>query len=251
MSFLRKTRFKVLFEGDYKIVSLFLFAELVLITLGMTIALQFDEWKDVQGKIQSEHLLLVQIQQEFLAADSSISSSYETYKSHTPSLEKVYKNCGYNQDNITSREFGELSDGIYIYNKLKLNNGILIEAINSGKLSLIQSDVLRNKLSSWGEHVEHIEYLEVNGKDQIFAYYNYSFNFTTYRDSDSDYYPHLNLGVSKMTMDINLLLNNRVFENQIGWLHYNNARMIRSYDEFLITPCREILNLIESELEIE
>jgi hypothetical protein len=144
---------------------MFMMAKLVLITLGMTIALQFDQRKDLENKRESEQILLKQIYQEFLDADSTIIFSYKSYKSRLPCIEKIYKNCGHNVDEITTYEFGFLAGDLYAYNKLDINNGILIEAINSGKLSLIQNDLLRNKLSSWRELTEHVEYYEENAKD--------------------------------------------------------------------------------------
>jgi hypothetical protein len=248
MSILRKTRLTSLLNGDMKKLSLFMMAELALITLGMTIALQFDQWKDLENKRESEQILLQQIYQEFLEADSTINFSYKTYTNRIPAIEKIYRNCGHNADDITTKEFMKLSWDMYTYNKLDINNGILIEAINSGKLSLIQNDLLRNKLSSWLELTEHVEYFEENAKDQIFDYYNYSFQFTTYRVLDASASAALRLGHSKMELDISVILNDRIFENQVGWISYNSERMLGLYEEFLITPCKEIVSLIEAEL---
>ena len=108
MSLLRKTRFKNLLDADSKKLTVFMLAELILITLGISIALQFDQWKEHQDKLDKEVVLLGNLQIEFETAESVIVNAITELDSLDKSRYKLYKNCGYNQDDLTEFELVNL-----------------------------------------------------------------------------------------------------------------------------------------------
>ena len=86
-------------------------------------------------------------------------------------------------------------------------------------------------------------------KKNALDYLNYTFSFITYREFDHKLDPELGLGVSKMRGDINDLLNDRVFENQVGLIYYHTQNKLKHIETKLTQPCDKILSLLEKELE--
>ncbi|MBT5148443.1 MAG: hypothetical protein HOM41_07755 [Flavobacteriales bacterium] len=251
MSLLRKTRFQSLFEGDAKKLSMFMLAELVLITLGMSIALQFDQWKEYQGKLDKEIVLLEQLQIEFVKAESMIVFAINELDSLDAPRFKLYKNCGNNQDELTEFELLELNVATFTFMTLTISNGVLHDAINSGKFTLIQNEKLRTQLSDWEGRVKRMEYRILKVNERIANYYTDSFNYLSYRDIDHKSYPDLDLQNSVLSHNELDILYSLRFENHIGDVFFQGRAMKNLLSSYLMEPVKEILNILEKEIELK
>jgi hypothetical protein len=251
MSLLRKTRFQSLLEGDAKKLSVFLIAELVLITLGMSIALQFDQWKEHQDKLDKEIVLLQQLYLEFEEAESAVNAGIMELDSLDKPRLKLYRNCGNNQDAMSEMELLEIVATTYSFSILPISNGVLTDAINSGKFTLINNDTLRTILSSWEDKLGSVFIFNHHVNERTEDYYVYSFNFVAFKDLDNKSYPDLNLSKSTLSTGGLKILNDRVFENQVGDVFYQGRAAKKRYQEQLLEPVREILEILKREIELK
>ena len=104
MSILRKTRFKSLLEGDMKKHGFFMIAEMLLIMIGITGALQIDNWNENVNNKRSEIELLQQLEIEFEGVSNIINSNLENTLLKDSLLFKLYKSCGTDQQNYSHDE---------------------------------------------------------------------------------------------------------------------------------------------------
>ena len=251
MSLLRKTRFKNLLDADSKKLTVFMLAELILITLGISIALQFDQWKEHQDKLDKEVVLLGNLQIEFEIAESVIVNAITELDSLDKSRFKLYKNCGYNQDDLTEFELVNLvatSCGIF---SLKISSGVLNNAMISGKFTLLQNDILRAKLFDWEAKLKQIQYQIMLVNEQNVLFLMYSSRYLSFRDLDHLSYPEMNLQNSVLSNNPLKILNDLRFENHIGNVSYQGRQFKRMYNDELILPLKDILRMLEEEVELK
>ncbi len=249
MSFLRKLRHQFVLKGDAKKHALFMLAEIILITVGISVALQFDEWKEEKEVKKSEIVLLDQLYVEFNEIRNRTLVSIGEIKSRRPDIALLYQSCGKSNNNFSELRLAQLLSTAYLHQKINFNNGILEEALATGKVSLIKNDELRVALSSWENRVKDMYEVNQNLNNFMVDYINYSFKYVPYRILDDGFYPELELGASKLGKNPNLIFQDLIFENQIGLIYFQNETLERKYNNRLLTPCENILELIQQELE--
>jgi hypothetical protein len=76
----------------------------------------------------------------------------------------------------------------------------------------------------------------------------YAFEKISWRNFDNDYFPALKLGTSTLESDVDGLLFDVFFENQMGLILWNTKKLTTEYETYLMQPANEILALIEQEL---
>ena len=248
MSFIRKLRYSFVMKGDAKKHAIFMLAEIILITIGISVALQFEEWKGEKEIKKSEIVLLDQLFVEFNEIRNRTLLSIDEIKSRRPDIALLYQSCGKLDNNFTALKLSQLLSTAYMHQNFNFNNGILEEALATGKVSLIRNDELRVALSSWKNRVKEMYEINQNINNLMVKYINYSFKYVPYRILDDGFYPELDLGPSKLATNPNLIFQDLIFENQIGLIHFQNENLEGKYKVRLFAHCEIILELIRLEL---
>ena len=65
---------------------------------------------------------------------------------------------------------------------------------------------------------------------------------------DNEYFSDYELGKSTLDSDVNGLLFDVFFENQMGMILWNTEKLLENYENHLLKPTNEILGLVELEL---
>lgn len=124
-------------------------AEMLLIMIGITGALQIDNWNENINDRKAEIELLQQLEVECEDVSDIIKSRFETTILKDSLLFKLYKSCGTDKQNYSHDEVLDwIARGI-TSNNLDIYQGVLEDAINTGRLALITDEELRVALYSW------------------------------------------------------------------------------------------------------
>ncbi len=131
--------------------------------------------------------------------------------------------------------------------------GALSSLVQSGKLGIITSDSLRNRLAAWPTIVDDIGEDEIVSRDfslgTLTAYLAVHGPLRDIRSAQPQGDTTLqNLGASRFPGDIDKLRSNPVFENLLSQKFWLTKGVIREYDYYR-PVVDEILMLIEDEID--
>ena len=249
MSFIRELRHKFAMKGDTKKHIFFMLAEVVLITVGIVVAMQFDDWKEKKENKKQTIVLLQQLEVEFNELKVVTLQGIESLKKGRENIEILYKACG-KENNFTNYELGLLFNLASVYTRIEFDVVTLDEAINSGKISLIENSELRLLLSSFEKVMEVIEHKIVNIERELIRQKETTMKYIPWRDFDNVLFPDLELGNTQMNLNGNDIFKDPLFENNIAENYWTNQVLEGIYNEKIIARADRILELIQAELQL-
>lgn len=157
IKFFRKIRQKLLSENKFKSYLLYALGEIFLVVVGILIALSINNWNGKQKKKVAEQVLLKALLQEF---EDNLEILDNTVQLNTRIFEtciKIGEITGPEVPKLDEKQISEYFLGAFKYESNYIpNNGILTEANNSGKLSLIRDPELRSAISAWVSQSEFV-----------------------------------------------------------------------------------------------
>ena len=131
-------------------------------------------------------------------------------------------------------------------------NGFLLDLINSGKLGIIENDILRNKLSLWLptlETLKHREESAINFSDDFIRYVIKNGNWLNSDEKTSQVdITKIPFPKSGFNTNNNDLLKNFEFENMIENLIVYKSILLDRH-EICLELNNEIIDLLETEIE--
>lgn len=249
MSLLRRTSKQLSFGRERKENLLYIFTEIMLITIGVSIAIQLNSWKDERENQKQKIVLLQQLDIEFKQFKAATLFAVEELKEGRKTIEVLYKACG-KENNFTNYELGVLFTAADSYTRIEFNMVTLNESINTGKISLIENPELRLLLSSFGRVMEIIENRTSNIENISVIHQEVTKKYIPWRDFDNVYFPNLELGNSELLLNGNDIFKDPLFENNIGQKYWFNQELEKLYNEKIITQVEKALELIRVELEL-
>jgi hypothetical protein len=222
--------------------------EIILVVIGILIALQINNWNSNRvNTIESNNFnkrLLAEVSNNIDLANGKIEIIKRTLNSSKQVLDLFNKP----PDNDNFKSLDSLIYNIIEGVEIEFITGTLSEGLNTGKVALIKSDILKSKLYGLPSNIEYV------GKwDKTFSTYLYDIfqpflyqNFN-YRKMDN-VYSHYDVGPSKFKNQHNKeLLENEQFENLINNQFFQSNSQLEFHtnlrDEFV-----SIKKLIELEL---
>jgi len=249
IKFFRKIRQNLLSEGKIGKYLKYAFGEIVLVVIGILIALQINNWNN--NKInQSDskefnQRLLNEFKGNLDLAKVKI-QKMESMINGTREILELFNKAELDDNSISLDSLLYIVlDGV----KVEFVTGTLTEGLNTGKVALIDSDVLKGKLYGLPSNIDYVREWDKTYSDylsnilQPFLYKNFN-----YRKMDNAFSNH-NVGKSKFKTNWNeLLLENEEFENLID-NHYFQSKAQLEFHTNLRNEIEEIKKLIEIELK--
>jgi hypothetical protein len=236
-------------EGESKKHGFFMLAEMVLIIVGITAALQLDNWTSNSEDRRNERALLEQLQGEFKQVKSVIDANFIKLNEIDEKSIMLYQACGIEQVNMPDSVVLSAIVKAFTNNQITLYQGVLEDAINTGKLSLIVNDELRILLYAWKNGVLEVQAFIDRTSEDTSVFYRYLYEYISFRSFDDIAYPELQIGESEFNMNPNNVFSDIMFENQVGVVFYRNRSLIKQYNSKLLAPSERIMNLLEEELK--
>ncbi len=146
--FLRRIRRKLINSGSARKYLLYAIGEILLVTIGILLALQVNNWNEDRKSRNEEHELLLGLENQFeflhrgLLGRAVINDSLELYASRV-----LYPTIRRNE--FSSKSILEAFYAIKWAGTFDPGSGVLEAMMESGRLELIQNDSLREMLSGW------------------------------------------------------------------------------------------------------
>ena len=191
--------------------------EILLVVIGILIALQIDTWKENTNDKKSEQKALTNLQLDFKYNLSKLKEGIGINEHNLKACLRILDYTGkrYSASFQIDSVLGEIANS----NQYFPQNGFLLDLINSGNLGLIESDLLRNKLSLWLPSLETLKNREVICIEFDNDLIRYIFKNGSWLDSDKADDDETILGLrfpeSGFETDNRELLKSPVFENMI------------------------------------
>ena len=190
--------------------------EIILVVIGILIALQINNWNknkiSISESIEFNYRLLTEVNGNLDLANEKI----EKIKRMVNSSKRILELFNKQTNDINLKSLDSLIYVTIFGVKIEFRTGTLSEGLNTGKVALIDSDILKSKLYGLPSDIEYVgDYdktysIYISEILQPFLYEN--FNYRRMDDAFSGY----DVGTSKFNSQHNkTLLENEQFENLI------------------------------------
>ena len=224
--------------------------EVFLVVIGILLALQVNNWNEKRKLIKEEKKTLLSFHNEVSNNLNILERSIVEKQKIIEANNEILKYIGPNEKWLSEKSLDSLMYHITVSGWIFVpEDGVLNEIINSGKLSIIQDEKIKNEIASLPQLLSLILEEDRLYRDDLHQYFlpflskNYKLrNITSHREllehSKSD------LGISKFENNPVALLNNPEFENiltiQSIWIKFSIDMCINQKSKY-----EEIQRLIE------
>ena len=225
--------------------------EVFLVVIGILLALQVNNWNEKRKLIIEEKKTLLSFHNEVSNNLNILERSIFEKQKIIEANNEILKYIGPNEKWLSEKSLDSLMYHITVSGWIFVpEDGVLNEIINSGKLSIIQDEKIKNEIASLPQLLSLILEEDRLYRDDLHQYFlpflskNYKLrNITSHREllehSKSD------LGISKFENNPVALLNNPEFENiltiQSIWIKFSIDMCINQKSKY-----EEIQRLIEN-----
>ena len=253
IKFFRKIRQKLLSENKFSKYLIYAIGEIILVVIGILIALQINNANQDRIFRKEEIRILKSFKNEVKRNISLMNNTIKEKKNIIEIDDYLLTFCGPNAKWDSKRNFDNLMQDVIISGWMYFpNDGTLTEVLNSGKLSVIKNDSLRNLISSLPSRISVTQEEEKNYRIDLHEYFlpfiskHFQIrNSTAFRN----YFNFTSTDLKKSIFDSNpeFILREKEFENILSiqsiWLKFT-IDMLESQKKI----SEEILQLINDEL---
>ena len=252
--FFRKIRKKMADDNRPLKYARYAIGEIVLVVIGILIALQINTWNNQQIEKRHEQKVLMGLHETFSNNLENLNGimdmSYNTFHSSKTLLSMM----GPNASDFTTREVDSLIYHLINYSTYDPSTGTVDNIINSGKLNIIQNEVLKVNISNWSGMLEDtkkdINIANSHCFDVMIIYLNDKINLK-------------NIAVPKRVTEVtqlditrashfpanyDLIMRSKEFENLVDFHALNFNYLIREYLKIKVY-LEENIALLEQEIK--
>tara|TARA_A100001011_G_scaffold386831_1_gene463485 strand:+ start:506 stop:1312 length:807 start_codon:yes stop_codon:yes gene_type:complete len=249
MRFFRFKKLVNLKTGNYL---RYAFGEVILVVIGILVALQVNNWNEYRKEKVEEKKILLSLHNEISNNLESLQVVIDEKNKIINTNQHIINNIGKNGEWKSQKSLDSLMNYISLSGWIFVpQNGVLNEIINSGKLLLIENDLIKNEIASLPQLISLITEEDRQYRLDLHQYFlpflskNYNLiELTRYRELLENY--SFKMGETNFPKSIPELLNSREFENiltiQSIWIKFSNELSINQKNKYL-----EIQNLIKKE----
>ncbi|TAI47357.1 DUF6090 family protein [Flagellimonas allohymeniacidonis] len=148
IKFFRRIRQQLLAEGKFSNYLLYAVGEIILVVIGILIALQINDYSEVQKERKKEMILLSNLSKEveldILQIENNTKISMERLGRLDSLVGLLSAPNSIDKSSFVLQSFEFVMDQYF-----KSNSGIFDEAVSSGKMSYVQNDSLRQKIFNY------------------------------------------------------------------------------------------------------
>jgi type II secretory pathway pseudopilin PulG len=254
LRFFRQIRQRLLTDNKFSKYLLYAIGEIVLVVIGILIAISIDNWNQERILKREEQVALQNLKQDFQynreALQKNIAITQKTIESNL----QVLNYTGSKPKPGTEEAFNVLINDVTVTSEFFPKNSFLDDLMNSGRLQIIRSAGLREKLSSWKPAFEHIKEEERQTKSYSDPLLNFIIKNGSWLNADevatTQAIAKYNFPKSGFEVDNRNLLGYLEFENMIENLVIYHERVLSSQKKGL-QLIEEILDLINKEIKVE
>ena len=226
-----------------------------LIVISILVAFSIESWRSEHALAVEEQQILLQLQAEFEANNLQFEKRRKAHNDVLLAAEWVLSvtGPGPNREEFDASTFHRnvyLASDWFTFDP---HMGALSSLVQSGKLGIISSDSLRNRLAAWPVIVDDIREDEIASRNfslgPLTAYLVEHGSLRNVRFAGAQTTSVVEKpGASRFPSDMNEVLSDPVFENLIAQKLWLTTGVIREYD-YLRTVIDEILVLLREEIQ--
>jgi hypothetical protein len=255
INFFRKIRRQSLVGNKISKYLLYALGEILLVVIGILIALQVNTYNNNKIVKSQEEALLIALQSEFLNNFSELEALIDVNASNIASAKEMAQSIDPNGNMLTSKEMANHWNGTFRRDiNYRPSVGVIKECINSGRLYILSSIELREKLVAWEVSLEETKLQEKavsKWRWDCFGHLREMGSFRNVIDETISPDSWYDLPKSKFVSTNNKLFESLEFENDLI-LFLVTSKFLDS--QYLI-PLKEetsgILELLNSELNLK
>ena len=231
IKFFRKIRQNLLSEGKTVKYLKYAIGEILLVVIGIFIAIQLNNWNENRIDQHKAHDYLIKLNQPLnfnLAKLNDRINNIETRLKLVKELTAKLIGEGNKQDDAI---LDSLILNIYTDFNITLDNNILIEGINNGKINLVKSDTLRESMYKILSYHDYLRTRENNSNEDFRSFMEpYLLKNFNYRNYDYRFIKDQQLGQSKIYKQDNFkILQDQEFENYMANRIFYFSQIIDTY----------------------
>ncbi|MCW5518091.1 DUF6090 family protein [Muriicola sp. Z0-33] len=219
IKFFRRIRQQLLTENKFSKYLLYAIGEIVLVVIGILIALQINNWNEQRKTNLKEQTLLTALRQEFIHNRKELQAVIEINRNNVEAAGEFASILSPKKTNLSDREIAQYWDKAFRQEAIyRPSLGVLNEAINSGNLSIVRNNELRNILSSFDAELQQLRKQEETVFDfrlECYRSLRNSGNFRKILDNLKDTETWFKLSSSPFENSNKVLLQSERFENDI------------------------------------
>lgn len=254
----RKLRRSFFLPGKVRTYLAYAVGEIILIVVGILLALQISEWNQARKDRLEEQLIIIALLDEFRENKNAIKYGRDFNNDLLETEENLMSLTIEAEPKITIAEMDKLiSASNWFWGRYRFSFSTLNSVLQSGKLHLVNSDLLRQKLAGWAAVMEKVRI----GQSQDYITWHedwipylrkhiYLPQITNASEGEpgGDPHPSLSVPMKPIVRDHRNILADLEFQNlliQRWWVQWD---ILRAYDEFE-AELDEVISLMEKALE--
>lgn len=260
IKFFRRIRLKLLSEnpsagraGKFSKYLIYAFGEIVLVVIGILIALQINNWNEQRKTNRQEQTLLGALRQEFVHNQKELQTVIGINRNNIEGAGEFASILSPKKTDLSEIEIAKYWNKAFRQEAIyRPSLGVLNEAINSGNLSIIKNNELRNILSSFEADLQQLRKQEETVFDfrlKCYQSLRNSGNFRKILDNVKDTETWYKLSPSPFENSNKLLLQSETFENDIVLFIGTSVYLENNFLIPLKNRMSESLQILDSEID--
>ena len=151
LRFFRKIRHSFLKKGNIQQYIFYAIGEIFLVVIGILIALQINNWNQLQSLKKLEQEYLINLKRECQLNLEELNLVYQNRENTINDIIKLMELSGTNPKGCTDAELAKMLNSVYDYARIVFGarTPILEELKSSGNIVNISNSVLRGYLTTW------------------------------------------------------------------------------------------------------
>ncbi|WP_445384461.1 DUF6090 family protein [Robiginitalea sp. IMCC44478] len=254
LKFFRSLRQSLLAENKFNRYLLYAVGEILLVVIGILIAISIDNWNQERILKNEEQVALLNLKQDFEYNREALTKNIAITQKTIESNLQVLNYTGAKPKPETEDAFNILVNDVTVTSEFFPKNSFLDDLMNSGRLQIIRSAGLRDKLSSWKPIFDRIKEEERQTKSYSDPLLAFIIKNGSWLNADevatSETIKKYTFPKSGFEVDNRNLLNYLEFENMIENLVIYHDRVLTSQKNGL-KLVQEIIGLINKEIRDE
>jgi hypothetical protein len=229
--------------------------ELMLVVVGIVIAVQLGNWNELRKEKKEEQFLLQSLKKDFEKNLENLNTDYELNEINLNGLFRLLEIIRAQDPSPDLDEINKILTELNSWGTVDFNSASIDDIKNSGKIQIIENEILRNRLSDWPAVVQD---LGEEGRIMVDHFMNfvmpamakiYPLVSTDALNFHSDLYARPNLPKSKNKFDITDLYGLEI--ESLLYMHTANFDYILKADLEAMEKVKTILELIETGIKPE
>ncbi|MDX1591202.1 MAG: DUF6090 family protein [Balneolaceae bacterium] len=160
ITFFRRIREKLIASGSITKYLLYAIGEILLVVIGILIALQVNNWNEERLRQNEEKTTLENLLADLNSSKIQLESKINSVEADQEAIIKML-NMDPDTESIDNGSIDKIADEVLAPPTFDPDEANIREIINSGKISLISNEILRNSILKWEGSMQDVREIQL------------------------------------------------------------------------------------------